>query len=206
MGNTFVFSGYKLCVALPPFTSHLSLLTVQGPLTARTPPLTMAPVFVPPKMKTASIEAKPPVQTRAGVYRWTICALLFFATTINYIDRQTISVLAPDLQRSLHWNELDYGNIIAAFQIMYAVGQVLTGFVVDRIGTFAGFAIFVTIWSIAAVGHASARSAFQFGVMRALLGLGESGNFPTCIKTVAEWFPRQMRALATGLFNSGSNR
>lgn len=156
-------------------------------------------------MKPASIEANPPAQTRAGVYRWIICALLFFATTVNYIDRQTISVLAPDLQKALHWNEVDYGNIIAAFQIMYAIGQVLTGFVVDRIGTFAGFAIFVAIWSIAAVGHATARSAFQFGVMRALLGLGESGNFPTCIKTVAEWFPRQLRALATGLFNSGSN-
>jgi ACS family hexuronate transporter-like MFS transporter len=165
----------------------------------------MPAVFVPPKMKTGSIEANPPVRTRAGVYRWTICALLFLATTINYIDRQTISVLAPDLQHALHWNELDYGNIIAAFQIMYAVGQVLTGFLVDRIGTFAGFAVFVTIWSIAAVGHAGARSAFQFGLMRALLGLGESGNFPTCIKTVAEWFPRQLRALATGLFNSGSN-
>jgi MFS transporter, ACS family, hexuronate transporter len=103
----------------------------------------MPAVFVPPKMKTASIAANPPVRTRAGVYRWTICALLFLATTINYIDRQTISVLAPDLQHALHWNELDYGNIIAAFQIMYAVGQVLTGFLVDRIGTFAGFAGFI---------------------------------------------------------------
>jgi ACS family hexuronate transporter-like MFS transporter len=156
-------------------------------------------------MKTESIEGNPPVQQGIGVYRWTICALLFFATTINYIDRQAIGVLAPELQKSLHWNESDYGNIISAFQITYAIGQVLTGFIVDRIGTFAGFAIFVTIWSIAAVGHASARSVFQFGVMRALLGLGESGNFPTCIKTVAEWFPRQLRALATGLFNSGSN-
>ena len=156
-------------------------------------------------MKTESIEGNPPVQQGIGVYRWTICALLFFATTINYIDRQAIGVLAPELQKSLHWNESDYGNIISAFQITYAIGQIVTGFIVDRIGTFAGFAIFVTIWSIAAVGHASARSVFQFGLMRALLGLGESGNFPTCIKTVAEWFPRQMRALATGLFNSGSN-
>ena len=122
-------------------------MVFQSPLTGRTPPLTVAALFVPPKMKTASFGANPPVQTRTGVYRWTICGLLFFATTINYIDRQTISVLAPDLQHALHWNELDYGNIIAAFQIMYAVGQVVTGFVVDRIGTFAGFAVFVTIWS-----------------------------------------------------------
>lgn len=149
-------------------------------------------------MKTAPLEAKPPLKEGIGGYRWSICILLFFATTINYIDRQTLSVLAPDLQKALHWNEVDYANIVAAFQITYAIGQVLTGFIVDRIGTFAGFAIFVTIWSIAAVGHASARSAFQFGVMRALLGLGEAGNFPTCIKTVAEWFPRQMRAFATG--------
>src|ERR1700752_4217034 len=101
-------------------TIHFSPLTSHGSglLTGRTPPLSMPAVFVPPKMKTASIEANPPVQTRAGVYRWTICALLFFATTINYIDRQTISVLAPDLQHALHWNELDYGNIVAAFQIM----------------------------------------------------------------------------------------
>jgi len=156
-------------------------------------------------MKTAPLEAKAPLKEGIGGYRWAICILLFFATTINYIDRQTLSVLAPDLQRALHWNEIDYANIVAAFQITYAIGQVLTGFIVDRIGTFAGFSIFVTIWSIAAIGHASARSAFQFGVMRALLGLGEAGNFPTCIKTVAEWFPRQMRAFATGLFNSGSN-
>jgi ACS family hexuronate transporter-like MFS transporter len=100
-------------------------------------------------MKTESIEGSPPVQQGIGVYRWTICALLFFATTINYIDRQAIGVLAPELQKSLHWNESDYGNIISAFQITYAIGQVLTGFIVDRIGTFAGFAIFVTIWSIA---------------------------------------------------------
>jgi MFS transporter, ACS family, aldohexuronate transporter len=156
-------------------------------------------------MRTAPLEAKAPLKEGIGGYRWAICILLFFATTINYIDRQTLSVLAPDLQRALHWNEIDYANIVAAFQITYAIGQVLTGFIVDRIGTFAGFSIFVTIWSIAAIGHASARSAFQFGVMRALLGLGEAGNFPTCIKTVAEWFPRQMRAFATGLFNSGSN-
>ena len=156
-------------------------------------------------MKTAPLEAKSPLKESIGGYRWAICILLFFATTINYIDRQTLSVLAPDLQKALHWNDVDYGNIVAAFQTTYAIGQVLTGFIVDRIGTFAGFAIFVTIWSIAAVGHASARSAFQFGVMRALLGLGEAGNFPTCIKTVAEWFPRQLRAFATGLFNSGSN-
>jgi MFS transporter, ACS family, hexuronate transporter len=156
-------------------------------------------------MKTAPLEAKPPLKEGIGGYRWSICILLFFATTINYIDRQTLSILAPDLQKALHWNDVDYGNIVAAFQTTYAIGQVLTGFIVDRIGTFAGFAIFVTIWSIAAVGHAFARSAFQFGVMRALLGLGESGNFPTCIKTVAQWFPRQMRAFATGLFNSGSN-
>ena len=112
-------------------------------------------------MKTAPLEAKAPLKEGIGGYRWAICILLFFATTINYIDRQTLSVLAPDLQKSLHWNEIDYANIVAAFQITYAIGQVLTGFIVDRIGTFAGFSIFVTIWSIAAIGHASADRRFN---------------------------------------------
>ncbi len=140
-----------------------------------------------------------------GRCRWTVCALLFFATTINYIDRQVLGILAPELQRALHWSEIDYGNIVAAFQAAYALGLVLFGGVMDRIGTRKGLAGAIVVWSLAAMAHTLARSAAGFGAARFALGLGESGNFPAAIKTVAEWFPKQERALATGIFNSGSN-
>jgi ACS family hexuronate transporter-like MFS transporter len=138
-------------------------------------------------------------------FRWTICALLFFATSINYIDRQVLSILAPELQRSIGWNEIDYGYIVTAFQGAYAVGLLLVGRLIDRIGTRRGFPLIMTVWSVAAMLHALAGSAFGFGIARALLGLGEAGNFPAAIKTVSEWFPKQERALATGIFNAGSN-
>ena len=146
-----------------------------------------------------------PPHLRVGHYRWVICALIFFATTINYIDRQVLGILAPDLQRIIGWNEKEYGFIVTSFQAAYAASLLLTGWLIDRIGTRAGYSLSIIFWSIAAMGHALASSALGFGLWRGLLGFGEGGNFPTAIKTVAEWFPRKERAFATGLFNSGTN-
>lgn len=137
--------------------------------------------------------------------RWTVCALLFFATTINYVDRQVLSILAKTLETSIGWDSIQYGYITAAFQAAYAIGLLSAGRLIDRLGTRLGYAIAITLWSLAAMAHAAAASAFTFGVARALLGLGEAANFPACIKTVAEWFPKSERALATGIFNSGAN-
>src|SRR5258708_1382707 len=142
---------------------------------------------------------------RGGHYRWVICALLFFATTINYIDRQVLGILASPLQEELGWSESQYGWIAAAFTGAYAVGLVVVGRMMDRLGTQKGFSIAVIFWSVAAMGHALARTVFGFGIARGGLGLSEAGNFPAAIKTVAEWFPKKERALATGIFNSGSN-
>lgn len=144
-------------------------------------------------------------RTRAGsTVRWTIVALLFFATTINYIDRQVIGLLKPVIQNDLKWDELDYGYIITAFQISYAVGLVISGWLLDRFGTYVGYAWAITVWSVGALLHAVARSVLGFGVARSVLGLGEAANFPAAVKTVTEWFPKKDRALATGIFNSGS--
>ena len=140
-----------------------------------------------------------------GRYRWVICALLFFATTINYIDRQVIGILAKDLQAIIGWSEIEYGNIVAAFNAAYAVGLLLAGRLMDRFGTKVGYAIAITLWSVAGMCTALARTAVQFGLARATLGIGESGNFPAAIKTVAEWFPKRERAFATGIFNAGTN-
>ncbi len=137
--------------------------------------------------------------------RWYVCALLFFASTINYIDRQTVAVLKPHLQVVLNWSESDYGWIIFAFQLAYAIMMIVSGGLIDWLGTRLGFALTLTWWSLAAMGHALARSARAFGVARFLLGAGEAGNFPASIKTVAEWFPVKERALATGIFNAGTN-
>ncbi len=145
------------------------------------------------------------VSTRVGRLRWSICALLFFATTINYVDRQVIGILSKDLQGVFHWTEIDYGNIVAAFNAAYALGLLLAGRLIDRFGTKIGYATALTVWSLAAMGHALAGSALGFGIARSALGLGEAGNFPAAIKTVAEWFPKKERALATGIFNAGSN-
>jgi len=137
--------------------------------------------------------------------RWTICALLFFATTINYMDRQILGLLAPVLQGRFKWTEIEYGNIVTAFQAAYAIGLVAFGRIIDAIGTKRGYSIAVAVWSMAAMSHSLARSVFGFGAARFALGLGEAGNFPAAIKAVAEWFPKKERALATGIFNSGSN-
>jgi ACS family hexuronate transporter-like MFS transporter len=142
---------------------------------------------------------------KSGHVRWTVCALLFFATTINYIDRQVLGILAPVLQKDIGWTDVQYGNIVAAFSGAYAIGLLLAGRVLDRIGTKIGYAVAMVCWSLAAMAHALARTPFGFGVARFALGLGESGNFPAAIKTTAEWFPKRERAFATGVFNSGSN-
>ena len=138
-------------------------------------------------------------------YRWVICALLFFATTINYIDRQVLGLLAPLLQSRIGFNEAQYGYIVTAFQAAYAIGLLVMGPIIDRIGTRVGYALAISIWSLSAMGHALVRTAVGFGVARFALGLGESGSFPAAIKTVAEWFPKKERALATGLLNCGTN-
>ncbi len=140
-----------------------------------------------------------------GHYRWIICGLLFFAATINYIDRQVLSILAPDLQRTIGWSEIDYGNIVFSFQIAYALMFLVAGRIIDRIGTRLGFALAIGWWSLAAMGHALAATVLAFSLWRFLLGMGEAGNFPASIKSVAEWFPKRERALVTGIFNSGTN-
>ena len=138
-------------------------------------------------------------------YRWTICALLFVATTINYIDRQVLGILAPTLQRELAWSESDYGDIVSWFSFAYAFGFLIAGRVMDTIGVRRGLAAAVVAWSVAAIGHAFARTAAGFSFARAMLGIGESAIFPGSVKTVAEWFPQKERALATGIFNAGTN-
>lgn len=138
-------------------------------------------------------------------YRWTICALLFAATTINYMDRQVLGILAPTLQGELGWSEADYGVIVSWFSLAYGVGLLLMGRVLDWLGARRGFSLAIVVWSLAAMGHALARSVAGFSFARAALGLGEAGNFPGAVKTVAEWFPKKERALATGIFNAGSN-
>lgn len=140
-----------------------------------------------------------------GNYRWTICALLFVATTINYIDRQVIGLLKPTLEQEFGWSESDYATIVMAFNGAYALGLLLFGRIVDWVGTKMGYAVAVFFWSIAAMLHAVARTTFGFGVMRFFLGISEGGNFPSAIKSAAEWFPKKERALATGIFNSGTN-
>jgi len=132
-------------------------------------------------------------------------ALLFVATTINYVDRQVLGILAPTLQRELHWSETDYGDVVSWFSLAYAFGFLGAGRLLDRIGVKRGLAAAVVAWSLAAIGHAFARTAAGFSVARAMLGVGESAIFPGSIKTVAEWFPKRERALAAGLFNAGTN-
>jgi ACS family hexuronate transporter-like MFS transporter len=180
------------------------------------------------------VSSLPPTSTAAptqtGRYRWVICGLLFFATTINYIDRQVISLLKPTLSTEFGWNELDYSYIIFNFTLAYAIGLLVAGRVIDWLGTKLGYALAIVAWSVAAIAHAVshryagpaipslaldpttgfaivslAGSVAGFSLARFALGLGEAGNFPASIKAVAEWFPRKERAFATGIFNSGTN-
>jgi ACS family hexuronate transporter-like MFS transporter len=143
--------------------------------------------------------------TKIGRYRWSICALLFFATTINYIDRQVLGILAPVLREEIGWTEVQYGYIVTAFQFAYALGLLGAGKLIDKYGTKLGYLVSIAIWSVAAMAHALAKTPLGFGLARFSLGLGESGNFPAAIKATAEWFPKKERALATGIFNSGAN-
>ncbi len=145
------------------------------------------------------------VNPKIGKYRWTICALLFFATTINYLDRSVISLLKNNLEIEFNWTESDYSDIVIAFQISYAVGMLIAGRFIDKAGTKIGYAVSLTLWSFASMGHALVRSTVGFLIARSALGISEAGNFPAAIKTTAEWFPKKERAFATGIFNSGAN-
>ncbi len=164
-------------------------------------------------------------QPAIGKYRWTICALLFFATTVNYLDRQVLSLLAPDLSKEFNWSNTDYANIVTVFQLVYAISMLFAGRVVDKLGTKSAFMLAIFVWSIGAVMHAfsiqmgtgvaSAMSwlglaavpvsIIGFMISRAVLALGEAGNFPAAIKATAEYFPKKERSFATGIFNSGAN-
>ncbi|MEB0260554.1 MULTISPECIES: MFS transporter [unclassified Mucilaginibacter] len=143
--------------------------------------------------------------TKRTNYRWVVVALLFFATTINYLDRQVIGFLKPTLEKEFSWTETDYSHIVMAFSAAYALGLLAFGGIIDKIGTKLGYTISLVVWSLAAMLHAIVKSTLGFGAVRAALGLGEAGNFPAAIKVVAEWFPKKERALATGIFNSGAN-
>jgi ACS family hexuronate transporter-like MFS transporter len=150
-------------------------------------------------------ETDPSPGSRLGRVRWTICAMLFVATSINYMDRQVISILKPTLEQSIGMTEVGYGYVVGAFQIAYALGLLAAGRFVDKVGTRIGYMVIMAVWSLSAMGHALANTVLEFGIARFCLGLGESGNFPAAIKTVAEWFPQSERSLATGIFNSGAN-
>jgi ACS family hexuronate transporter-like MFS transporter len=182
----------------------------------------------PSSVSTAASRASTTTVAAAGAgvgrYRWYICGLLFFASAVNYVDRQTIGILKPTLQQQFGWSEIDYADIVFAFQLAYAIGFLLAGRMMDRLGTRIGFAVAIVIWSIAAMAHAEvlwfgpavastlgvfgltySASVAGFIAARFALGLGEAGNFPASIKTVAEWFPKKERAFATGIFNAGTN-
>ncbi|QEC42795.1 MFS transporter [Pseudobacter ginsenosidimutans] len=145
------------------------------------------------------------MQQAIGKYRWTICTLIFFATTINYLDRQVISLVKGYVEKEFNWTEIDYANLTVAFQLSYAIAMMFIGRLIDKLGTKLGYAASLIAWSIAAIGHGFISSTGGFFVARAALGVTEAGNFPAAIKTTAEWFPKKERSLATGIFNSGSN-
>jgi len=144
-------------------------------------------------------------EEKVGNYRWVICSLVFFATTVNYLDPAVISLLKSDLTKEFKWNDGDYANIEIAFKIAYSIGLLAAGRIIDKIGTKLGYFLSTLLWSISAVCHAFVGGTFGFGIVRSALGLSEAGNFPAAIKTVAEWFPKKERAFATGIFNSGAN-
>ncbi|UOQ71274.1 MFS transporter [Hymenobacter cellulosilyticus] len=147
----------------------------------------------------------PSLDNTIGKYRWTICSLVFFATTVNYLDRAVISLLKPYLETEFKWSDADYADIEIAFKLAYSLGMLGVGRIIDKLGTKMGYALSTFLWSLAAIGHAFVTSTLGFSVARAFLGVTEAGNFPAAIKTTAEWFPQKERALATGIFNSGSN-
>jgi ACS family hexuronate transporter-like MFS transporter len=138
-------------------------------------------------------------------YRWFVAALLLAATTINYLDRQIIGLLKPMLEKQFHWTETDFSHIVMAFTAAYAIGLISFGWVIDKVGTKLGYSISIAFWALMGMLHALARSVFGFSLARIGLGLGEAGNYPAAMKTVAEWFPKKERALATGIFNAGTS-
>ncbi len=150
-------------------------------------------------------EGSPVGPTTTGRVRWLVCALLFFAASVNYMDRQVIGLLKPMLQIQFGWTEIGYANIVFAFTMAYGIGSCFVGRLIDRLGTRLGFSLAVLFWSISAMAHAAAGSVVKFAAARFSLGIGESGSFPASIKAIAEWFPKRERAVATGLFNSGTN-
>jgi ACS family hexuronate transporter-like MFS transporter len=152
-----------------------------------------------------SADIKSEIKEQIGHYRWVILSLVFFATTINYLDRSVISLLKSYLTKDFNWTNSDYANVGVAFQISYAIGMIGVGRLIDKVGTKIGYALSLTVWSFAAMGHSLVHGTFGFMVARSGLGVSEAGNFPAAIKTVAEWFPKKERALATGIFNSGAN-
>lgn len=152
-----------------------------------------------------AVPEQPKAAARVGYVRWVICVLLLLGTTKNYMDRQVLGVLKNTLQHERGWNEIDYSNLVFVFQTTYAIGLIVVGRLIDRLGTRLGFSLAMVFWSLASIGTAFASSLFSFGIYRGALGFGESGLFPASIKTVAEWFPKKERALATGVFNAGTN-
>jgi len=173
-----------------------------------TDPISRPGVLVTPTNSESSATHNPPqrnASSKAGYFRWVICALLLFGTTKNYMDRQVLGVLKTTLQHDLGWNEIDYSNLVFAFQAAYAVGMLLVGRLIDRLGTRLGYALAMAFWSVASMGHAVASSLTSFVIARSALGFGEAGVFPASIKCVAEWFPKKERALATGIFNAGTS-
>ncbi len=150
-------------------------------------------------------QALPGVRWYVGQFRWVICALLLLGTTKNYMDRQVVGVLKTTLQHEFGWSEIDYSNLVFAFQAAYAVGMLAVGRFIDRVGTRAGYAAAMAFWSLASMAHGLGSSLTSFVFARSALGFGEAGVFPASIKTVAEWFPQKERALATGIFNAGAN-
>jgi ACS family hexuronate transporter-like MFS transporter len=155
---------------------------------------------------TTRVEQAPPsVSSRAGYFRWVICGLLLFGTTKNYMDRNVLGVLNKTLQHDLGWNEIDFSHLVMAFQLAYAAGMLLTGGLIDKLGTRLGYALAMIFWSLASMGTALGNSLTSFAVSRAALGFGEAAVFPASIKAVAEWFPKKERALATGIFNAGTS-
>jgi len=165
----------------------------------------VAPASSAPEITNVQAVATSSLNARVGNCRWVICALLFFATTINYVDRQVLSILEKDLRNTIGWNDIQYAHIVQAFQLAYAFGLLMAGRLMDKLGSRIGYTLAIVLWSVAAMSHSLARTVLGFSVARFALGIGEGGNFPAAIKTTAEWFPKKERALATGIFNAGTN-
>jgi ACS family hexuronate transporter-like MFS transporter len=169
------------------------------------PTSTRTTLASPPDTGNVKETPAPALSSRSGYFRWGICALLLFGTTKNYMDRNVLGVLNKTLQHDLGWSEIDFSNLVIAFQLAYAAGMLLTGRLIDKLGTRLGYALAMIFWSLASMGTALGNSLTSFAISRAALGFGEAAVFPASIKAVAEWFPKKERALATGIFNAGTS-